>query len=79
MPKTGGKLVPGGLQLTDELIRTFGPAKVFSDFDSADFSLDFDATGTYLLTASQDETLRLYDAKLGKYVFLCSEAFGIGA
>ncbi len=66
MAKTGGKLVPGGLLLTEELLPTFGPAKVFGDIYAADFSLDFDATGTYLLSASQDETLRLYDAKLGK-------------
>ncbi len=60
--------MPGGLLLTDDVVKTFEPAKVFSDINAADFSLDFDATGTYLLTSSQDETLRLYDAKLGKCV-----------
>lgn len=53
-----------GLSLNKDLFHKFQVAKVFADTNNN--SIDFDNTGSFLLCSSDDETLRLYDAKLGK-------------
>jgi WD40 repeat protein len=65
MFKTGGPSEPGALSLNTDLLVKFEVGKVFPDL-SSDYSIDFDHSGNFCLTSSADETLRLYDVRLGK-------------
>ena len=62
---TGGRKKGNGLVLSRDLFSKFQVGKVFPN-STTNYSLDFDATGSFLLSASDDETLRVYDARLGK-------------
>lgn len=62
---TGGSKQGNGIVLNQDLFSKFQVAKVFPN-STLNYSLDFDNTGSFLLTSSDDETLRLYDARLGK-------------
>lgn len=52
-----------------ETIHRFRPSKAFSNFAKGAevTSLDFDDTGEFCIAAGDDETLQLYDCKLGKH------------
>lgn len=56
--------VSNGLLLNNEMFSKFQVAKAFPATNNN--SLDFDDSGSFLLTSSNDETLAVYDAKLGK-------------
>jgi COMPASS component SWD2 len=55
--------VNNGSTLTVDLFSKFQIAKVFANTNNN--SIDFDNTGSFLLCSSDDEALRIYDAKLG--------------
>ncbi|KAL0639569.1 hypothetical protein Q9L58_001395 [Maublancomyces gigas] len=52
-----------------ETIHRFRPSKAFSNFAKGAevTSLDFDDTGEFCIASGDDETLQLYDCKLGKH------------
>lgn len=52
-----------------ETIHRYRPSKAFSNFAKGAevTSLDFDDTGEFCIAAGDDETLQLYDCKLGKH------------
>lgn len=55
--------------LTDDLLEGFKMAKIFKDCSGPITSLEFSTDGEACLTAStEDESIHLYDAVLGKYV-----------
>ncbi|KAL7271155.1 hypothetical protein RUND412_006105 [Rhizina undulata] len=60
--------VPESVRVSDT-IRRFRPSKVFQNASpGAEItSLDFDDTGEFCIATAEDETLQLYDCKLGKH------------
>ena len=59
------------LALSLELVSSFKPAKVFKDFVQHDCrvtSLDYDDRGELCVTASDDETIQLYNCRSGKHI-----------
>ncbi|KAH9258788.1 hypothetical protein BASA81_002852 [Batrachochytrium salamandrivorans] len=54
-------------ELSSELLSTFQVAKVFKDNTRHITSIDFDGDGYSCITASEDESLRIYDVRSGKY------------
>jgi COMPASS component SWD2 len=52
-------------QLTDEHVRSFSLAKLFREHTKKINSLQFDPSGEYCITASEDESLQVYDALQG--------------
>ncbi|WFD31178.1 hypothetical protein MSPP1_002212 [Malassezia sp. CBS 17886] len=62
---------PGKLKLTPDLVASMKPAKVFRDFvqDGCQVtSLNYDDRGELCVTASNDETIQLYNCRSGKCV-----------
>ncbi|KAJ3329516.1 WD repeat-containing protein 82 [Blyttiomyces sp. JEL0837] len=51
--------------LTDEKLSSFSLAKVFKDNERHITSMDYDASGEFLLTVSDDDSLRMYDCLSG--------------
>lgn len=59
-------------ELSEDTVRNMGIGAVFSDFGGKIFSLDFHRTADLLVTASEDDSVRLYDianAKLLKTTY----------
>lgn len=59
-------------ELNDEIVRSMSIAAVFSDFEGKISSLDFHRTADLLVTAGEDDSVRLYDiahAKLLKTTY----------
>ncbi|KAI8927031.1 WD40-repeat-containing domain protein [Entophlyctis helioformis] len=52
-------------RLTGPVLGSFKVAKFFTDNTRHISSIDFDAEGLYTITASDDESLRIYDARSG--------------
>ncbi|KAI9197436.1 WD40-repeat-containing domain protein [Polychytrium aggregatum] len=52
--------------LTSLTMSAMALSKVFKDNTGKITSLDFDSSGEYLLTSSEDESVRIYDVKQGK-------------
>ncbi|CAI9111481.1 OLC1v1011709C1 [Oldenlandia corymbosa var. corymbosa] len=55
-------------ELNDDIVRSMAVAAVFSDFGGKLNSLDFHRTDDLLVTASEDDSVRLYDVAGGKLV-----------
>ncbi|XP_027102166.2 protein ANTHESIS POMOTING FACTOR 1 [Coffea eugenioides] len=53
-------------ELNDDTVRSMAVAAVFSDFGGKISSLDFHRTSDLLVTASEDDSVRLYDIANGK-------------
>lgn len=49
------------LELTEEILQSMEVGMVFRDYSGRISSLDFHRTSSYLVTASDDESIRLYD------------------
>ncbi|XP_038997579.1 protein ANTHESIS POMOTING FACTOR 1 isoform X1 [Hibiscus syriacus] len=49
------------LELTEEIIQSMEIGMVFKDYSGRISSMDFHRTSNYLVTASEDESIRLYD------------------
>uniref|UniRef100_A0A803MSE2 Uncharacterized protein n=1 Tax=Chenopodium quinoa TaxID=63459 RepID=A0A803MSE2_CHEQI len=58
-------------QLDDDIVRTMFIGAVFSDFGGKINSIDFHRTSDLLVTASDDDSVRLYDIVSAKIVSLC--------
>ena len=59
------------LPLTLQLVSSFKPAKVFKEFVQPDCQVtsgDYDDRGELCVTASDDETIQLYNCRSGKCV-----------
>ena len=54
------------IPLSRELLGQFQVAKVFKDNSRHITSIDFDADGYSCVTASEDESIRIYDVRSGK-------------
>ncbi|KOS13640.1 wd40 repeat-like protein [Malassezia pachydermatis] len=67
--------------VTQDLIASLKPAKVFKEFVQAEHqvtSLDYDDRGELCVTASDDETIQLYNCRSGKHVkTLYSKKYGV--
>ncbi|KAG9443009.1 hypothetical protein H6P81_018863 [Aristolochia fimbriata] len=60
----GGQLEPEekvSMELTDETLRSMEVGAVFRDYNGRISSMDFHRPSNYLVTASDDESIRLYD------------------
>lgn len=55
-----------GEPLTNNVLNSMAVGKIFRDNSKHITSMDFDAKGDFCLTASQDESLHLYDCKQGR-------------
>lgn len=53
-------------ELNDEIVRSMAIGAVFSDFGGKINSIDFHRTADLLVTASEDDSVRLYDVANGK-------------
>ncbi|KAB5556795.1 hypothetical protein DKX38_007704 [Salix brachista] len=49
------------LELTEEILQSMETGMVFRDYNGRISSMDFHKTSSYLVTASDDESIRLYD------------------
>ncbi|VVB18358.1 unnamed protein product [Arabis nemorensis] len=49
------------LELTEEIIQSMEPGAVFRDYNCRISSIDFHKTSSYMVTASDDDSIRLYD------------------
>ncbi|KAI9683948.1 MAG: member of Set1p complex, histone methyl transferase [Trizodia sp. TS-e1964] len=82
VPAPPPQLAAGGSATTSkisDIITTFTPTKLFSPAkpESSCTSLDFDASGEFLLTACDDESLQLYNCKDGTHMkTLFSKKYG---
>lgn len=69
------------LTLSLDLVSSFKPAKVFKEFVQPDCrvtSLDYDDRGELCVTASDDETIQLYNCRSGKHIkTLYSKKYGV--
>lgn len=52
--------------LSSHLLGTFQIAKVFNEHQKGVSSLDFDATGEFVVSTSEDESIRVYNCKEGR-------------
>ncbi|KAI9098131.1 WD40-repeat-containing domain protein [Phlyctochytrium arcticum] len=67
----------GGERLTKDLLQKFEIAKVFKDNRSPITSVDFDDSGEYCVTTSEDDSIRVYDAVKGiAKQFVYSKKYG---
>ncbi|KAG8733968.1 member of Set1p complex, histone methyl transferase [Ceratobasidium sp. 423] len=93
-PPTSGQAsgAPSQIILDENIMQRLKPARIFKSAVDSDTSgppgrhnlpnhitgLTFDDLGDFLLTASEDETFRLYNAKTGKHVkTLASKKYGV--
>ncbi|KAL4187593.1 hypothetical protein AMTRI_Chr09g39770 [Amborella trichopoda] len=53
------------IELTDEVMQSMEVGMIFRDYNGKISSLDFHRTASYLVTASDDESIRLYDIANG--------------
>ncbi|XP_010260433.1 PREDICTED: WD repeat-containing protein 82-B isoform X2 [Nelumbo nucifera] len=53
------------MELTEEIIQSMEVGMVFKDYNGRISSMDFHKTSSYLVTASDDESIRLYDVPSG--------------
>jgi COMPASS component SWD2 len=68
----------GTIKLDGNVLGNFKPSKAFNQTASAITSIDFDDSGEHLITASQDETIQLYDVRQGKHLkTLFSKKYGV--
>ncbi|ORY86136.1 WD40-repeat-containing domain protein [Protomyces lactucae-debilis] len=68
----------GTVRLDSSVLGSFKPSKAFNKTTSPITSIDFDDAGEHLITASQDETIQLYDIKQGKHLkTLFSKKYGV--
>ncbi|GFZ19041.1 transducin/WD40 repeat-like superfamily protein [Actinidia rufa] len=65
------KMASSFTELDDETVRSMSIGAVFSDFVGKINSLDFHRTADLLITASEDDSVRLYDIANAKVVSLC--------
>lgn len=68
----------GSLALSLGLVDSFKPAKVFHEFVQPDCqvtSVDYDDRGEMCVTASNDETIQLYNCRAGRYVGMLTQAY----
>lgn len=68
----------GSLALSLGLVDNFKPAKVFHEFVQPDCqvtSVDYDDRGEMCVTASNDETIQLYNCRAGRYVGMLTQAY----
>ncbi|GAB2263211.1 hypothetical protein Droror1_Dr00004208 [Drosera rotundifolia] len=63
------------LELTEEIIQSMKVGLVFRDYSGRISSMDFHKASSYLVTASDDESIRLYDVANATYVQLQPCAF----
>ncbi|KVI08777.1 WD40 repeat-containing protein [Cynara cardunculus var. scolymus] len=56
------------LELTEEIIQSMEVGMAFRDYNGRISSMDFHRTSNYLVTASDDESIRLYDVANATYV-----------
>ncbi|KAJ0234378.1 WD_REPEATS_REGION domain-containing protein [Hirschfeldia incana] len=49
------------LELSEELVRSMEPGAVFRDYNCRISSIDFNKNSSYMVTASDDDSIRLYD------------------
>ncbi|KAJ1564311.1 WD repeat-containing protein 82, partial [Cladochytrium tenue] len=64
-PTPTAAVVTRGDVLTDARLESFRLAKVFKDNERHITSMDYDASGEFLLTVSDDDSLRMYDCISG--------------
>jgi len=57
-----------GETLTNSTLNSMSVGKIFRDCSKHITSIDFDAKGEFCVTASQDESIHLYDCKQGRQV-----------
>ncbi|KAL8279850.1 hypothetical protein RQP46_007700 [Phenoliferia psychrophenolica] len=78
---TSAQMLPATITLTPEILATFKPARVFQKHlepGKSFTSLSFDDKGELLLTAADDETMQLFNAKTGKHMRqLYSKKYGV--
>src|ERR1700678_1975494 len=68
------------LELTDQVMQSFKIAKVHHSNTQHVTSLDFDITGTYLVTSSSDESINIYDTCTGTHKqTIQSKKYGVGS
>ncbi|XP_037495387.1 protein ANTHESIS POMOTING FACTOR 1 isoform X4 [Jatropha curcas] len=58
------------LELTEEILQSMEIGMVFRDYNGRISSMDFHKTSSYLVTASDDESIRLYDVASATVVSL---------
>lgn len=60
---------PSSLTFSTEVVKAFKPSKLFNYHKDRKqiTSIDFDDTGEYCITSAEDESIQLYDVKLGKH------------
>lgn len=49
------------LEISEELVRSMEPGAVFRDYNCRISSIDFNKNSSYMVTASDDDSIRLYD------------------
>ncbi|KAK8945886.1 hypothetical protein KSP40_PGU006994 [Platanthera guangdongensis] len=59
--KAGNPREEGSMELTDEVLKSMEVGMAFRDYNGRISSMDFHKATTYLVTASADESIRLYD------------------
>lgn len=66
---TASESKPTPVAFTTELVKSFRPSKTlhYHKDNKEITSVDFDDSGEYCITSAEDETIQLYDAKLGKH------------
>jgi COMPASS component SWD2 len=64
-------------KFTSSILESYQPAKLFQDNSKRITSLHFDDSGQYLVTASEDDSLQIYDCSSGTpYRTLFSKKYG---
>ncbi|KAK7310389.1 hypothetical protein RJT34_07867 [Clitoria ternatea] len=59
------------LELSEEILQSMEVGMAFKDYNGRISSLDFHKASSYLVTASDDESIRLYDVTSGMQERLC--------
>lgn len=57
---------PGGMKLTDNVLRSFRVAKVFRENSDKINCFDFSPNGETVISSSDDDSIVLYDCQEGK-------------
>lgn len=61
-----GAARPGGMKLTDNVLRSFRVAKVFRENSDKINCFDFSPNGETVISSSDDDSIVLYDCQEGK-------------
>ena len=65
------------LRLNDALVKDFRVVKKFDDHHGQTItSLDFDRSGEFVVTAAQDDSMRLYDLRFNASQVILSKKYG---